>query len=98
MYEKLLAWLDNVDASLVLYAIEQAAVNGKCTYSYIEAILNNHFKCGRKTRTEAEQASRNRSEKNADKPKSRYDYEEFERKCFFNLHKDKFTEPEGAED
>lgn len=33
-----------------------------------------------------------------DKPKSRYDYEEFERKCFFNLHKDKFTEPEGAED
>ena len=98
MYEKLLAWLDNVDASLVLYAIEQAAVNGKCTYSYIEAILNNHFKSGRKTRTEAEQASRNRSEKNADKPKSRYDYEEFERKCFFNLHKDKFTEPEGAED
>ena len=30
--------------------------------------------------------------------KSRYDYEEFERKCFLNLHKDKFTEPEGAED
>lgn len=97
VYDKLTAWLDSVDESLVLYAIEQATVNGKCTYSYIEAILNNHFKCGRKTRTEAEQASRNRSEKNADKPKSRYDYEEFERKCFFNLHKDKFTEPEGAE-
>ena len=30
-----------------------------------------------------------------DKPKSRYDYEEFERKCFLNLHKDKFTESEG---
>ena len=30
--------------------------------------------------------------------KSRYDNEEFERKCFLNLHKDKFTEPEGAED
>ena len=98
VYDKLTAWLDEVDESLVLYAIEQAAVNGKCTYSYIEAILNNHFKCGRKTRTEAEAASRKRSEKTADKPKSRYDYEEFERKCFFNLHKDKFTEPEGAED
>lgn len=98
VYDKLTAWLDVVDESLVLYAIEQAAVNGKCTYSYIEAILNNHFKCGRKTRTEAEAASRNRSEKTADKPKSRYDYEEFERKCFLNLHKDKFTEPEGAED
>jgi hypothetical protein len=98
VYDKLTAWLDSVDESLVLYAIEQAAVNGKCTYSYIEAILNNHFKCGRKTRTEAEAASRKRSEKTADKPKSRYDYEEFERKCFFNLHKDKFTEPEGAED
>ncbi len=98
VYDKLTAWLDSVDESLVLYAIEQAAVNGKCTYSYIEAILNNHFKCGRKTRTEAEAASRNRSEKTADKPKSRYDYDEIERRTFFNLHKDKFTEPEGAED
>ena len=92
------SWVDVVDESLVLYAIEQAALNGKRTYSYIEAILNNHFKSGRKTRAEAELASRNRSEKTADKPKSRYDYEEFERKCFFNLHKDKFTEPEGEED
>lgn len=98
VYDKLTAWLDEVDESLVLYAIEQAAVNGKCTYSYIEAILNNHFKCGRKTRTEAEAASRNRSEKTADKPKSRYDYDEIERRTFLNLHKDKFTEPEGAED
>ena len=98
VYDKLTAWLDSVDESLVLYAIEQAAVNGKCTYSYIEAILNNHFKCGRKTRTEAEAASRNRSEKTADKPKSRYDYDEIERRTFLNLHKDKFTEPEGAED
>lgn len=87
VYEKLLAWLDNVDASLVLYAIEQAAVNGKCTYSYIEAILNNHFKSGRKTRAEAEQASRKRSEKNADKPKSRYDYDEIERRTFLNVTK-----------
>ena len=30
--------------------------------------------------------------------KSRYNYDEFERRTFFNLHKDKFTEPEGAED
>lgn len=98
VYDKLTSWVDVVDESLVLYAIEQAALNGKRTYSYIEAILNNHFKSGRKTRAEAELASRNRSEKTADKPKSRYDYEEFERKCFFNLHKDKFTEPEGEED
>ena len=39
VYDKLTAWLDEVDESLVLYAIEQAAVNGKCTYSYIEAIF-----------------------------------------------------------
>lgn len=95
IYDKLTAWLDSVDESLVLYAIEQAALNGKCTYSYIEAILNNHFKNGRKTRTEAEQASRMRNEKTADKPKSRYDYDEIERRTFFNLHKDEFTEPEG---
>lgn len=87
VYDKLTAWLDEVDESLVLYAIEQAAVNGKCTYSYIEAILNNHFKCGRKTRTEAEAASRNRSEKTADKPKSRYDYDEIERRTFLNVTK-----------
>lgn len=87
VYDKLTAWLDSVDESLVLYAIEQAAVNGKCTYSYIEAILNNHFKSGRKTRAEAEQASRKRSEKTADKPKSRYDYDEIERRTFLNVTK-----------
>ena len=87
VYDKLTAWLDSVDESLVLYAIEQAAVNGKCTYSYIEAILNNHFRSGRKTRAEAERASRKRSENNADKPKSRYDYDEIERRTFLNVTK-----------
>ena len=86
VYDKLLAWLDIVDESLVLYAIEQAVSNGKCTLSYIEAILNNHFKNGRKTRAEAEKASCLRSVK-TDKPKSRYDYDEIERRTFLNVTK-----------
>ena len=52
--QKITSWLDDVDESLVVYAIEQAVENNKRSWSYIEAILNNHFKGGRKTRLDAE--------------------------------------------
>lgn len=86
IHDKLLEWANVVDESLILYAIEQAAAYGKCTYSYVEAILQSHFKSGRKTREKAEQVNRMRRE-NSDKPKSRYDYDELERKMFANVTK-----------
>ena len=52
--QKITAWLDDVDETLIVYAIEQAVENNKRSWSYIEAILNNHFKGGRKTRLDAE--------------------------------------------
>ena len=52
--QKITAWLDDVDESLIVYAIEQAVENNKRSWSYINAILNNHFTSGRKTRLDAE--------------------------------------------
>ena len=54
--EKLMAWLEDVDVSLIEYAVEQAVSQNKRTWAYVEAILNNHFNAGRKTRAEAEGA------------------------------------------
>lgn len=78
IFEKITAWLDDVDESLIIYAIEQATINNKPTWSYINAILNNHFKAGRKTRADAEKTRK--GDTPASKSESRYDYEEFERK------------------
>lgn len=52
--EKLLAWMNDVDVSLIEYAVEQAVSQNKRTWAYVEAILNNHANAGRKTRAEAE--------------------------------------------
>lgn len=52
--ERISDWLQDVDKSLVLYAIEQAALHNKRHFAYINAILNRHFENGRKTRAEAE--------------------------------------------
>ncbi len=78
IFEKITTWLDDVDESLIIYAIEQATINNKPTWSYINAILNNHFKAGRKTRADAENTRK--GDTPASKSESRYDYEEFERK------------------
>lgn len=84
VYEKISAWLDDVDESLIVYAIEQAVLNNKATWAYINGILNNHFKSGRKTRAEAERALK---ESPKEEKKSRYDYEEIERQMFMNVQK-----------
>ena len=53
-------WLGMVELSLVEYAIEEAALNGKHSWSYIGAILQSHYSEGRLTREEAEEHSRSR--------------------------------------
>ncbi len=55
--ERLLAWMNDVDVSLIEYAIEQAVGQNKRTWAYVEAILNNHANAGRKTRAEAEKSN-----------------------------------------
>lgn len=42
-------WLERVDADMLEWAIREAVGNGKRTWKYIEAILNNHFNAGRTT-------------------------------------------------
>ena len=86
VFEKICAWLDDVDESLIIYAIEQAALNNKTTWTYINAILNNHFKCGRKTRADAENAPKG---KPTEERKSGTDYSELERRAFLNVSKRK---------
>lgn len=82
IFEKICAWLDDVDESLIIYAIEQAVFNNKPNWQYINAILNNHFKAGRKTRADAENVPKA-------KPKEEKDskYAELERRAFMNIAK-----------
>lgn len=88
IFEKICAWLDDVDESLIIYAIEQAVFNNKTNWQYINAILNNHFKAGRKTRADAE---KNPKDKPKEEKKSGYetDWAELERQAFMNLMKGK---------
>lgn len=82
IFEKICAWLDDVDESLIIYAIEQAVFNNKPNWRYINAILNNHFKACRKTRADAENVPKG-------KPKEEKDskYAELERRAFMNIAK-----------
>ena len=84
IFEKICAWLDDVDKSLIIYAIEQAVFNNKPNWQYINAILNNHFKAGRKTRADAENIPKSKPK---EEKKSKYDYEEIERRTFMNVTK-----------
>lgn len=85
--EKLLAWMKDVDVSLIEYAIEQATVQNKRTWAYVEAILNNHANAGRKTRAEAEDSKPKQGNKSLAKPTAftnfnqpEYDFDAFERR------------------
>ena len=62
--EQIMDWLNDVDASLIEYAIIEAVTNNKRSLKYIKAIIENHFKAGRKTRADAEAA---RPQKQGDK-------------------------------
>lgn len=84
VFEKICAWLDDVDESLIIYAIEQAVFNNKPNWQYINAILNNHFKAGRKTRADAENVPK---AKPKEEKKSIYDHAELERRAFMKIAK-----------
>lgn len=74
-------WLEQADASLVQYAMEQAVVHDKRTWAYVNGIIECHHKAGRRTGEEAEKASRSRGGRKEPKKKPRYDFEAFERQA-----------------
>lgn len=76
-------WLERVDADMLEWAIKEAVDNGKRTWKYIEAILNNHFNAGRTTLA-AVQDSQRHFKAQKDAPESIYnddnlDYDELEK-------------------
>ena len=56
--EKLNAWIDDTEESLVLFALEKAILAGKHNFSYAEGILRNWANQGIRTRHAAEMAER----------------------------------------
>lgn len=74
--EKIEAWLKEVDSSLILYAIEQAVIKNKKSWSYINGVINNCYKSGKKTRADAE----SKTKKSADKSYELDDMAALERK------------------
>ena len=73
--EQLTSWLDTVDVSLILYAIDQAVENGVRKPVYIYSILQNQYACGITTREQAEAAKVERqSKKSTGKKNTFQDY------------------------
>lgn len=82
IFEKICTWLEDVDESLIIYAVDQAVSNNKTNWQYINAILNNHFKAGHKTRADAENAPKGKP-----KEKKESKYADLERRAFMNVTK-----------
>lgn len=80
--EKIMDWLNSVDISLIEYAIEQAAINNKRQWNYIEAIIKSHFNAGRLTRQAAEQARKPKADRESD---GLYDHEALEKRAWERL-------------
>lgn len=74
-YQKLSDWLNDVDISLIEYAIEEAVAQNKRTWAYINAILNNQFNAGRKTKAEVESS---KPQKKGTSAKYEFESEEFD--------------------
>lgn len=70
--EKIEEWLKEVDSSLILYAIEQAVLKNKKSWSYINGVINNCYKSGKKTRADAE----NKSEQKKSASKGTYELDD----------------------
>lgn len=62
--EKMEAWLKEVDSSLILYAIEQAVLKNKKSWSYINGVINNCYRSGKKNRADAENKSEQKKSAN----------------------------------
>ena len=85
--QKIADWLNDVDASLVRYAIEQAVDHEKRTWAYINTILRSHFNAGRKTAEAAKRVQRGgKKSGNTPEKKSKYDFEAFEQRAREALH------------
>ena len=70
--EKMEAWLKEVDSSLILYAIEQAVLKNKKSWSYINGVINNCYRSGKKNRADAE----NKSEQKKSATKGTYELDD----------------------
>ena len=57
LLDRIIKWLKNVDADVVAYAIDEAVEHNVRTWKYVEAVLNNHFKAGRTTMEQINNAS-----------------------------------------
>ena len=65
--ETLISWLDSVDVSLIIYAIEAAVEYGAKKPAYIYAILQNQFNNGCTTKEQAIEAEQKQKEKKVKK-------------------------------
>ena len=65
--ETLFSWLDSVDVSLIIYAIEAAVEYGAKKPAYIYAILQNQFNNGCTTKEQAIEAEQKKKEKKVKK-------------------------------
>ncbi|MDO6353554.1 DnaD domain protein [Caloramator sp. CAR-1] len=52
--QKILDWLDDVEADVIILAIEEAVMNNKRSFNYINKILNTWFSQGLKTKADVE--------------------------------------------
>ncbi|GIW49172.1 MAG: replication protein [Caloramator sp.] len=67
--EKLNSWLEDMEAEVIILAIEEAVAANKRNFKYINAILNNWHTQGLKTKADVEEYLRNWSKKK-EQPKS----------------------------
>lgn len=56
--KKFTEWHNSIDADAIIFAIEEAVLQGKRTMAYIEGILKNYMAMGVKTRADAETLKR----------------------------------------
>ncbi|MCX7951042.1 MAG: DnaD domain protein [Clostridiales bacterium] len=68
-FEKLSSWLEDMEAEVIIKAIEEAVTNNKRSMNYINKILNNWFNQGLKTKVDVEEYLRNWNKKK-EQPKS----------------------------
>jgi DnaD/phage-associated family protein len=52
--EKIMQWLEELDADVIIMAIEEAVTSNKRNFKYINAVLNSWFNQGLKTKTDVE--------------------------------------------
>ncbi len=72
--ETLYSWLDSVDVSLIIYAIEAAVEYGAKKPAYIYAILQNQFNNGCTTKEQAIEAEHQKKEKSTRRKNAFQDY------------------------